>query len=124
VDRQPILPLGDGALMPQFGLGFWRTPQQDAAEVTRTAIGAGYRLIDTAAVYGNERGVGEGLRAAGPDMGPIFVTTKLWIDQQGYDRTLRAFDESLRRLGLGAIDLYLIHWPAPSASSTSRVGGR
>jgi 2,5-diketo-D-gluconate reductase A len=100
--------------MPQFGLGFWRTPQQDAAEVVRTAINAGYRLIDTAAAYGNERSVGEGLRASDPDAGPIFVTTKLWNDQQGYDRTLRAFDESLRRLGLGAIDLYLIHWPAPA----------
>jgi 2,5-diketo-D-gluconate reductase A len=114
VDGQPILPLGDGGLMPQFGLGFWRTPQQDAAEVARTAIDAGYRLIDTAAAYGNERGVGEGLRAAGPDAGPIFVTTKLSNDQHGYDRTLRAFDESLRRLGLGAVDLYLIHWPAPA----------
>ncbi len=100
--------------MPQFGLGFWRTSQQDAAEVVRTAIDAGYRLIDTAAAYGNERGVGEGLRAAGPDAGPIFVTTKLWNDQQGYDRTLRAFDESLRCLGLDAVDLYLIHWPAPA----------
>lgn len=114
VRGQPTLPLGDGMLMPQFGLGFWRTSQQEAAEVARTAINAGYRLIDTAAAYGNEQGVGEGLRAASPDAGPVFVTTKVWNDQQGYDRTLRAFDESLRRLGLGAVDLYLIHWPAPA----------
>jgi 2,5-diketo-D-gluconate reductase A len=112
-DCPPMLPLGDGALMPQLGLGLWRTPPQDAAEVVRTAIYAGYRLIDTAAIYGNESGVGEGLRAAGPEAGPIFITTKLWNDQQGYDRTLRAFDKSLRRLGLGAVALYLIHWPAP-----------
>jgi 2,5-diketo-D-gluconate reductase A len=113
-DGLPLLPLGDGALMPQLGLGLWRTPPQDAAEVVRTAIDAGYRLIDTAAVYGNEIGVGEGLRAAGTEAGSIFITTKLWNDQQGYDRTLRACDESLRRLGLDTVALYLIHWPAPT----------
>jgi len=111
-DRQ-VLPLGDGALIPQLGLGLWRTPQHKAAEVVRTAIDGGYRLIDTAAVYGNEYGVGVGLRAA-TAVGRAFVTTKLWNEDQGYDQTLRAFDESLRRLGLSAVDLYLIHWPAPA----------
>jgi 2,5-diketo-D-gluconate reductase A len=99
--------------MPQLGLGLWRTPDATAAEVVRTAIEAGYRLFDTAAAYGNERGVGEGVRSAGAPS-TVFVTTKLWNDDQGYDRTLRAFDESLRRLGLPAVDLYLIHWPDPA----------
>ncbi len=112
-DKQPIVRLRNGTPIPQFGLGLWRTSPQDAAEVVRTAIDAGYRLIDTAAAYGNERGVGNGLRAAGPNAGNVFVATKLWNDQQGYDRTLHAFDASLKRLGLGAIDLYLIHWPSP-----------
>ena len=109
----PALPLGDGTLMPQLGLGLWRTPDGTAAEVVRTAIEAGYRLVDTAAAYGNERGVGEGVRSARAQSA-VFVTTKLWNDDQGYDRTLRAFDESLRRLGLPAVDLYLIHWPDPA----------
>jgi 2,5-diketo-D-gluconate reductase A len=108
------LPLGDGVLMPQLGLGLWRTPQHKTAEVVRTALNAGYRLIDTAAIYGNEHGVGEGLRAAGADLGRTFVTTKLWNEDHGYDQTLRAFDTSMRRLGLSAVDLYLIHWPAPA----------
>ncbi|MET2527012.1 aldo/keto reductase [Ralstonia pseudosolanacearum] len=112
-DTQPIVTLGDGVRMPQLGLGLWRTPAGETAGLVRTAIEAGYRLVDTAAAYGNERGVGEGVRAAGAEPA-VFVTTKLWNEDQGYDRTLRAFDESLRRLGLPAIDLYLIHWPAPS----------
>ncbi|QBY56431.1 aldo/keto reductase [Cupriavidus oxalaticus] len=112
-DEQPILPLADGTLLPQLGLGLWRTPDEEATGLVRRAIEAGYRLFDTAAAYGNERGVGEGVRAAGAES-EVFVTTKLWNEDQGYDRTLRAFDESLRRLGLPAIDLYLIHWPAPS----------
>ena len=112
-DTQPTVTLGDGARMPQLGLGLWRTPAGETAGLVRTAIEAGYRLVDTAAAYGNERGVGEGVRAAGAEPA-VFVTTKLWNEDQGYDRTLRAFDESLRCLGLPAIDLYLIHWPAPS----------
>lgn len=107
------LPLGDGRLMPQLGLGLWRTTDAEAAGLVRTAIDAGYRLVDTAAAYGNERGVGEGVRSAEAGSA-VFVTTKLWNDDQGYDRTLRAFDESLRRLGLPVVDLYLIHWPAPA----------
>jgi len=109
----PALPLGDGRLIPQIGLGLWRTPDGEAAELVRTAVEAGYRLVDTAAAYGNERGVGEGLRSAEAGSS-VFVTTKLWNDEQGYDSTLRAFEASLRRLGLPAVDLYLIHWPAPA----------
>ena len=109
----PALPLGDGTLMPQLGLGLWRTPDGEAAALVRTAIEAGYRLVDTAAAYGNERGVGEGVRSV--DAGStVFVTTKLRNDDQGYERTLRAFDQSLRCLGLPVVDLYLIHWPDPA----------
>lgn len=99
--------------MPQIGLGLWRTPDCEAAGLVRTAIEAGYRLVDTAAIYGNERGVGEALRSSEAGSA-VFVATKLWNDDHGYDRTLRAFEASLRRLGLPAVDLYLIHWPAPA----------
>ncbi|HLO94922.1 MAG TPA: aldo/keto reductase [Burkholderiaceae bacterium] len=109
----PAVPMGDGRWIPPLGLGLWRVPDAQAARLVRTAVEAGYRLIDTAAAYGNERGVGEGLRsvAAGP---AVFVCTKLPNEDQGYDRTLRACERSLQRLGLQAIDLYLIHWPMPA----------
>jgi 2,5-diketo-D-gluconate reductase A len=110
---QPEITLNDGHAMPQFGLGVWQTPQDEAASVVKTALEAGYRAIDTAAIYGNERGVGEGLQAADVDPASVFITTKLWNDRQGFDSTLKAFDSSLGRLGLETIDLYLIHWPAP-----------
>jgi len=110
---QPHLTLNDDRAMPQFGLGVWQTPQDVAAEVVKTALTDGYRLIDTAAVYGNERGVGEGLRTSGVPRDEIFLTTKLWNDNQGFDSALTAFDKSLGRLGLESVDLYLIHWPAP-----------
>jgi 2,5-diketo-D-gluconate reductase A len=112
MSSQPTMTLSDGHIMPQFGLGVWQTPPDEAAQVVRTAVEAGYRHIDTAAAYRNERGVGEGLRAAGQE--GVFVTTKLWNDNQGFDATLTAFDKSLGRLGLDAVDLYLIHWPAPN----------
>ena len=110
---QPSVTLNDDRAMPQFGLGVWQTPQDQAAEVVRTALEAGYRHVDTAAIYGNERGVGEGLRASGLPRDQVFITTKLWNDRQGYDEALVAFDRSLERLGVDYVDLYLIHWPAP-----------
>jgi 2,5-diketo-D-gluconate reductase A len=110
---QPFVTLNDGRAMPQLGLGVWQTPQDVAAQVVTTAIEAGYRSVDTAAIYGNERGVGEGLKAGGVGRDQLFVTTKVWNDNQGFDATLAAFDKSLGRLGLDAVDLYLIHWPAP-----------
>jgi 2,5-diketo-D-gluconate reductase A len=113
MSNQPQIILHDGRAMPQFGLGVWQTPQDEAASVVKTAIEAGYRSIDTAAIYGNERGVGEGLQAAGVDRAELFITTKLWNDRQGFDSALKAFDNSLERLGLETVDLYLIHWPAP-----------
>ncbi|WP_374633683.1 aldo/keto reductase [Ferrovibrio sp.] len=110
---QPVLKLNDGRTIPQIGLGVWKADDAQAAEAVRTAIAAGYRHVDTAAIYGNEAGVGEGIRSAGVKREEIFVTTKLWNDAQGSDSALKAFDASLKRLGLDYVDLYLIHWPAP-----------
>ena len=110
---QPTVTLNDGRVMPQFGLGVWETPDDHAPAVIMAALDAGYRLIDTAAIYRNERGVGEGLRTAGVQRTDIFVTTKLWNDRQGYDEAFKACDESLKKLGLDYLDLYLIHWPVP-----------
>jgi len=100
--------------MPQVGLGVWQTPPDITAQVVRTAIATGYRSIDTAAVYGNEAGVGEGVRGSEVSRDEIFITTKLWNRDHGYDATLAAFDHSLERLGLDDVDLYLIHWPVPA----------
>src|SRR3954451_2834883 len=99
--------------MPALGLGLLRTSAQNTAGVVTAAIGAGYRLIDTAEGYLNERGVGDGIRASGIDRAEMFVASKLWIGHHGYEQTLRAFDGSLDRLGLDHLDLYLIHWPVP-----------
>ena len=110
----PTITLHDGNSIPQVGLGVWRTPEDIAAPTVRVALAAGYRHIDTAAAYENEDGVGEGIRTSGVDRKDIFLTTKLWNDQQGFDSTLKAFDESLKRLGTDYVDLYLIHWPAPN----------
>jgi 2,5-diketo-D-gluconate reductase A len=106
--EQPSVTLNDGAVMPQFGLGVWQTPDDEAPEVIGAALAAGYRLVDTAAIYGNEAGVGRGLKGAEG----VYLTTKVWNDRQGLDTTLKAFDESEKRLGR-RIDLYLIHWPRP-----------
>ena len=110
----PMHRLNDGRSIPQLGLGVWQIPDEQTAEVVRAALGLGYRSIDTAAVYHNERGVGEGVRAAGLPREQLFITTKLWNSRQGYDETLAAFDKSLARLGLDYVDLYLIHWPLPA----------
>lgn len=109
----PTVTLNDGRQMPQLGLGVWRMPDDAAGGLVCAAIGACYRLIDTAAIYGNERGVGEGIRRCDVDRSELFITTKCWNDRQGYDNALKAFDRSLERLGLDYVDLYLIHWPAP-----------
>ncbi|MCA1218095.1 aldo/keto reductase [Streptomyces sp. 8L] len=100
--------------MPQLGFGVWQVPDDEATAAVGTAIEAGYRSIDTAAVYGNEEGTGKGIAASGVARDELFVTTKLWNAEQGHDTTLRAFDASLKRLGLDYVDLYLIHWPTPA----------
>ena len=111
----PTLPLNDGRRIPQFGLGTWQTPNADAARIVADAIAAGYRHIDTAAIYHNEEGVGQGIAASGIAREHIFITTKLWNADQGYDSALRALELSLARLKLDAVDLYLIHWPCPES---------
>ncbi|MFC0219748.1 2,5-diketo-D-gluconate reductase A [Pseudochelatococcus lubricantis] len=110
---QPTVLLNDGHTIPQLGLGVWQAGQDVAVAAVRKALEVGYRHVDTAAVYGNEREVGEGMRASGVARGDIFLTTKLWNDAQGHDNALRAFDASLERLGVDYVDLYLIHWPMP-----------
>ncbi|MDE1172139.1 MAG: aldo/keto reductase [Parvibaculaceae bacterium] len=110
---QPLINFNDGHAIPQVGLGVWQTPNDVAVTAVKTAIDGGYRHIDTAAIYENEKGVGEGIRAANIARGDLFVTTKLWNADQGFDSALKAADESLKRLGLDYLDLYLIHWPAP-----------
>lgn len=110
----PSLSLNDGRSIPQLGLGVWRTPADATAQAVKAALASGYRHIDTAAIYGNEAGVGEGLRASGVARDQVFITTKLWNAEQGFDSTLRAFDASMQLLGLDVLDLYLIHWPCPS----------
>ncbi|MGA0604382.1 aldo/keto reductase [Phenylobacterium sp. VNQ135] len=111
--EQPLVALNDGNAIPQVGLGVWQTPNDVAVEAVKTALEAGYRHVDTAAIYGNEDGVGEGLRAGGVPPGEVFVTTKVWNEDQGYDEALRAAQASLKRLGLEQVDLLLIHWPSP-----------
>lgn len=110
----PSIDLGNGVRMPALGLGVFLSPPEQTAAAVEAAIACGYRLIDTAAAYNNERQVGEGIRRSGIDRTEMFVTTKLWMTNYGYEATLRAFDASLGRLGLDYLDLYLLHWPMPS----------
>jgi 2,5-diketo-D-gluconate reductase A len=110
----PSIALHDGVEIPQLGFGVFQVPPEETQGVVELALGAGYRHIDTAAAYRNEKGVGAALVASGLSREDVFVTTKLWNSRQGYDSTLAAFDESLERLGLDYVDLYLIHWPMPT----------
>lgn len=114
MDLSTTLDLNDGARIPVLGVGTYKIPDADTPAVIGGALAAGYRHIDTAALYGNERGVGRGIREATIDRSELFVTTKVWNTEHGFDETLRAFDTSLDALGLDRVDLYLIHWPAPA----------
>jgi diketogulonate reductase-like aldo/keto reductase len=109
--KVPDLKLNSGTKMPVFGFGTWNLNGEECVKATGEALRVGYRLIDTAKIYGNEAEVGEAIRKSIIPRKEIFVTTKLWPNDFGYDSALRAFDESLQRLGLEYIDLYLIHWP-------------
>jgi 2,5-diketo-D-gluconate reductase A len=109
----PVLPLHDGRSIPQLGLGVYKVDDAKAESLVAGAIELGYRHIDTATLYENERGVGEGMRASGVAREDLFVTTKVWNDRHGFEEAQRAFDESIDKLGLDYVDLYLIHWPAP-----------
>ncbi|WP_326656436.1 aldo/keto reductase [Streptomyces sp. NBC_00385] len=114
MSQVPSLTLNNGVEMPQLGFGVWQVPDDEATAAVATAIESGYRSIDTAAIYQNEVGTGKAITASGVAREELFVTTKLWNSEQGYDATLRAFDASLDKLGLDYVDLYLIHWPVPA----------
>jgi 2,5-diketo-D-gluconate reductase A len=109
----PRLLLNDGHSIPQLGLGTWLIGDAEAPAIVGAAIGAGYCLIDTAAMYGNEAGVGRALERSAVPRNRLFVTTKLGNDNHGYDQAMRAFDVSTSKLRLDVVDLYLIHWPCP-----------
>lgn len=110
----PTVTLNNGVAMPQLGFGVFQVPEADTRAAVDAALEAGYRSIDTAAAYGNERAVGAAIAASGIAREDLFVTTKLWNSDQGYDAALRAFDTSATKLGLETLDLYLIHWPTPA----------
>jgi diketogulonate reductase-like aldo/keto reductase len=114
VSTVPFTTLNNGVRMPQLGFGVWQVPDGEAEETVRTALETGYRSIDTAAAYRNEVGTGRAVTSFDVPREELFVTTKLWNADHGYDETLRAFDASLERLGLEQLDLYLIHWPLPA----------
>jgi 2,5-diketo-D-gluconate reductase A len=109
----PTVALRDGVGIPQLGFGVFQIPPEDTQEIVEEALAAGYQHFDTAAAYRNEEGVGAAIAASGCSREHLFLTTKLWNSEQGYDSTLRAFEQSLQRLGLDRVDLYLIHWPVP-----------
>ncbi|UYQ65527.1 aldo/keto reductase [Streptomyces peucetius] len=114
MSKVPFITLHNGVAMPQLGFGVWQVPDDEAEQTVTTALEAGYRSIDTAAIYGNETGTGKAVTGSGIARDELFVTTKVWNSDQGYDATLRAFDASLGKLGLDQVDLYLIHWPMPA----------
>lgn len=109
----PTLTFNDGNTIPQLGYGVWQVEDDVAEKVVGQAFDAGFRHIDTAKIYGNEAGVGRAIAAAGLSPEQLFITTKLWNADQGYESTLAAFEESMERLGLETLDLYLIHWMQP-----------
>jgi 2,5-diketo-D-gluconate reductase A len=110
----PLVEMNDGRSIPVIGFGVWQVPDDVVVDATVKALEVGYRHIDTAYLYHNERGVGEALRRSGLDRDDVFVTTKVWNTDHGYDQTLRAFDKSTGLLGIDEVDLYLIHWPTPA----------
>lgn len=110
----PAVTLNSGVRMPQLGFGVFQVSDGDTTDAVSHALAAGYRSIDTAAIYGNEAGTGRAIAESGINRGDLFITSKLWVADLGYDATLAAFDASLDKLGLDYLDLYLIHWPAPA----------
>ena len=110
----PSFELNDGNEIPQLGFGVFQVDPEETTEAVFQALRTGYRLIDTAAMYGNEAQVAEAIARSGLERNEVFITTKIWNDDQGRDRTMRAFERSLDRLSSEWVDLYLIHWPAPA----------
>jgi len=113
-EQIPLIPLRGGVEIPQLGFGVFQIPPADTADITTRALLAGYRHIDTAAAYGNEAEVGQAVHAAGLQRDDVFVTTKCFNDHHGYEQATRALKESLGRLEMEHVDLYLIHWPVPA----------
>lgn len=109
----PDITLNNGVSIPQVGFGVFQVPAEETHQAVTNALQAGYRHIDTATVYGNEKAVGEAIRDFGLDRDEVFVTTKCWNADQGHDNAMRAFERSLGELGFDQLDLYLIHWPCP-----------
>jgi len=109
----PTITLNNGVEMPQVGFGVFQVPNEETTAAVAAALKAGYRSIDTAAIYGNEEGVGKALAQSGIAREELFITSKIWIEDMGYEQTLEAFEATLQRLGLDYLDLFLIHWPAP-----------
>lgn len=114
VKPQLTIQLSDAQRIPQIGLGVWQASDDEARAAVRVALEEGYRHVDTASIYGNEKGVGEGLRDAGTSREQVFLTTKIWNDAHGFESATAALDASLERLNVDYVDLLLIHWPAPS----------
>ena len=108
----PTITLNNGVEMPQVGFGVFQVPNEETTAAVSAALKAGYRSVDTAAIYGNEEGVGKALAQSGIAREDLFIASKIWIADMGYEQTLEAFDASLERLGLEYLDLFLIHWPA------------
>lgn len=112
--RVPDVTLNNGVTIPQLGYGIWQVSREQTSELVQHAIEAGYRHIDGAAAYGNEAELGQAIAATSVPREELFITTKLWNADQGYDTTLGAFDSSMEKLGIEQLDLYLIHWPTPT----------
>jgi diketogulonate reductase-like aldo/keto reductase len=120
ISLQSTVKLNNGVALPLLGLGVYlMRPGRETYEAVKTALETGYRLVDTAGIYRNEEDVGKAVRDSGIRREDIFITTKLWNDDHGYDRALGAFDASLKRLGMGFVDLYLIHFPVPNLREES-----
>jgi diketogulonate reductase-like aldo/keto reductase len=113
--KSPSIRLNNGVQLPTLGLGVFQSPPVETAGAVQAALATGYRLIDTAAAYANEREVGEGIRRSGIRRDEVFIETKVWISDYGYEATLHAFDKSARKLGVEQLDLLLLHQPLPSA---------
>ena len=114
LEQMPQISLNNGQKIAQLGLGVYKVSQDIAVDLVKNAVQAGYRRIDTAALYGNEAEIGQGVRESGLPREDLFVTTKIWNDRQGYDEALIAIDESLERLNIDYVDMLLIHWPCPT----------
>jgi diketogulonate reductase-like aldo/keto reductase len=120
----PTLTLNNGVEMPALGFGVFQTPPEETTTAVRTALELGYRHVDTAAAYGNERGVGEAVRRSGLDRAEVFLETKIWISDYGYDQTLHGFEKSARKLEVNQIDLLILHQALPSEFNRTREAYR